>query len=315
MAQEDGGVLLLRQIDGRQQLAQAIERPSVYLDHCGLRKVSEDPAQARRLTELLQARTGTLVISEENLFEFTGLTDVRQGELADDLMRKLNPRLYLMDVRIMDVRAREKALTESGEPPLGALPCESQRLIEMFGSLLRGNEMLWPEQGFFRNAASVTDEVRTALAETRRQNAQYFEQMTTRTEREAADERALRRRHLRMLRQPGARLPSQSNMLASRLITEYMRLKGPRDPNDATDIAHACVPAVYCDAVVLDSKWADLLNRARRRLADEGVRINIARAFPASPRGLLGLMTYLERDYRHPVAVPPGIVVEMLSLP
>jgi len=315
MGQEDGGVLLLRLVDARLQLAQAMERPSVYLDHCGLRRISEDPVLAQRLTELLQARSGTLVISEANLFEFTGLTDLGQAEFADAFLRSLYPRLYMMDVRILDVRARENALTESCLPPLGALPCESQYLIGLFGSLLRGDQMLWPAEGFFRNAASVTDEVRRALAETRRQGAQYFEQMTSRSEQELAEERALGRKHLKMLKKPGMRIRSQSNMLASRLLTEYMKLKPRRDPNDASDFTHATVPAVYCDAVVLDSKWADLVDRARRRFAEEKVPIRIARAFPASPRGLQALMTYLERDFQQLPALPPGVVVEMLSLP
>src|SRR5262249_35680706 len=40
--------------------------------------------------------------------------------------------------------------------------------------------------------------------------------------------------------------------------------------NDVMDFFHTIVPAVYCEHVLLDKKWTDHADRARRKLAEAG---------------------------------------------
>jgi hypothetical protein len=64
--------------------------------------------------------------------------------------------------------------------------------------------------------------------------------------------------------------------------------------HDAVDICHAVVPASYCDFVLLDRRWAVLVERARKRITDGGLAFPIAKVY--SERGLEDFLTELRSD-------------------
>ena len=60
--------------------------PSVYLDHCALRKISQDNCLATRFTTILKRRDGTLALSYLNLLEFYKVTDQQQIQYAEQFI-------------------------------------------------------------------------------------------------------------------------------------------------------------------------------------------------------------------------------------
>ncbi len=50
-------------------------------------------------------------------------------------------------------------------------------------------------------------------------------------------------------------------------------------PNDGSDLQHAVVALAYCDFALLDRKWVDFAERARRSLVRLGIRNRFARSF------------------------------------
>jgi hypothetical protein len=74
----------------------------------------------------------------------------------------------------------------------------------------------------------------------------------------------------------------------------------PFKPNDAADLIHAVIPAGYCDFVLLDGKWADRVERVRKRVADQGLRLKLARVFSQRNDGIERFLDELGSFPREP---------------
>jgi len=72
--------------------------PMVYLDHCALRKFSEDAKLGSRLTSALHARDGTLAISWLNFGEYATVTDPAPRRAVEQLLDGMLPGIFCIDV-------------------------------------------------------------------------------------------------------------------------------------------------------------------------------------------------------------------------
>jgi hypothetical protein len=88
--------------------------PGVYLDHWPFRRFSQNPELRRALVDALVDREGTLVIGRLNLLEFTRVQGPAHLQAAEDLVQAVLPRVFLLDVQIMDVVNRENAGRDFG---------------------------------------------------------------------------------------------------------------------------------------------------------------------------------------------------------
>jgi hypothetical protein len=65
--------------------------------------------------------------------------------------------------------------------------------------------------------------------------------------------------------------------------------------NDLTDYLHAAMPVNCCDYVLLDGPWTERVERMRRRIAQSGVAMSVAKCFSARDNGLDAFLDDLER--------------------
>ena len=69
----------------------------------------------------------------------------------------------------------------------------------------------------------------------------------------------------------------------------------PFTANDAVDLMHAADAVDYCDLVLLDKAWERRVNGLRKRIAEEGVDMPIARCFSKSNNGIEAFLDAIER--------------------
>lgn len=72
-------------------------KPSVYLDHCAFRRISETPERAKAFRDALIARNGSLAVSMLNFVEFAQVTDPRQLAAGEQLIDSILPRIYIQN--------------------------------------------------------------------------------------------------------------------------------------------------------------------------------------------------------------------------
>jgi hypothetical protein len=86
-----------------------------------------------------------------------------------------------------------------------------------------------------------------------------------------------------------------TNLIARHLIAPFLKDKlRAINRNNAIDLTHAVVPVSYCDYVLLDGQWAAMVSDLRRRLADAGVSIPIAKVFSKRGNGIEEFLAELE---------------------
>jgi hypothetical protein len=92
-----------------------------------------------------------------------------------------------------------------------------------------------------------------------------------------------------------AKLPRVTEALWRAVLYSFLADRGhARTINDMMDIGHAIVPTAYCDLVVLDGHWRNMVEGACKRIRKEGSTAPMARHFGAGPSGLDRFLTSLE---------------------
>src|SRR5438093_10339298 len=90
--------------------------PTVYLDHCALRTISEDQGLTARLATALESIGGTLALSWVNLAEFAKVTNQEQALKAEKLIDANLPRIFFLEANPFEVIDRENSLLAGGPP-------------------------------------------------------------------------------------------------------------------------------------------------------------------------------------------------------
>jgi hypothetical protein len=246
------------------RIVQRLKRPCVYFDHWAHARFSRDSTLGERFAELLHEHGGTFVLSILNLAEFSGLTDVTQGRAAERFLESLLPRLYFMRFSPPEVIEAEIQLWtgKTSEGPAGDAPT-----LHLFGLPLAEGRGGFHARGLFGEAVRQRDTVRELLTSlvdrVRADYRQYFAATTNRAKLVASIDSQLEKLS-------GLPRPTQALRLA---LIEQLFLEGRAeiDSHDAVDMLHALVPASYCQFVLLDGRWCDLVERARRRLSRAGI--------------------------------------------
>jgi len=252
---------------GELTLGQQLVSPAIYLDHWALRTVSEDAALSERLTNVLEARAGTFLLSWANIAEFPGLDEQAAGK-AEQFIEAQLPRLFFLELNPFKVIQREKALMAGGSPVLPHADLDFLRLV--VGLRPSGVQPITC-MGMLAGVGSARSESRDRMKAVFVEwvghlRAEYLED---------GDFRALV--DLAWRRQAA---PRGTAVVLREVVAGLMRDKStPITSNDALDFLHTIVPVAYADFALLDGRWRDQVDRLRARLKRTGVEFPLATVF------------------------------------
>jgi hypothetical protein len=285
--------------NGELVLKQLLRKPSVYLDHCALRKISEDAVLSKRLVDTIRAKNGTLVVSITTRTEFIPVSD-GQALVADRLLAELWPQLFFMDIDPSRVAQLEIKLLPTTRYPDGSLACDDQAFLAAFTARIKldAAAVQWSAGEMFR-AYPPREETRAYLDKMVRDGrltmARVHESRATPVY------KAARKKFRRRMRATGIGAPRATGPLMTTMLEMFDEaIPSPRD-NDFTDFLHACVPSSYCTFVFLDSGWRHIVNRVRTDLAKGNIRTPIAQVFAEKDGGMERFFRALET---HPTSPP-----------
>lgn len=270
-------------VPGQYEIRQYCRPPAVYLDHWAFRRFSEKPELRQALARTIADRDGTLVVGRLNLLEFTRVASRTQLQDAERLVQDVLPRVFFLDIQIMDVVDRENTR--------GFGACGDIQMLEYYGKPMLDDFQQWRAIRLFDILDGKRDEYRAGfdLIE-RRVHAALNEYSTVdrRTIREGIEE--------------AERRPRATLTLARALVDEIFRDKRRAlDLADASDMMHTVVPCAYCEYVLIDSEWCDYVERVRRRLTG---RQHIAAVYSRKADGVGRFLEALRGHPRDPRGAP-----------
>jgi hypothetical protein len=269
---------------GYLEVVQRDVSPTVYLDHWALRRFSENPALATRLTAALKSRNGTLALSWLNLAEFTRVKVEKQALHAENLFEANLPRVFLLEVEPFAVIRREDELLAGG--PL-VPPHADVEFLDAFTHLKPTSLNLFTARDLFRVVqSSGLAERFDHLADTVVGRVEALrDELDTNPEFQSAVRRL----------PSGPQIQRGTRFILRELVRTLLVDKGTKlTRNQAIDLIHAVVPVAYCDLVLLDKHWETQVDRVRSRFDAAGMAIPIGRVFSGKANGIERFLCELE---------------------
>jgi hypothetical protein len=283
---------------------QVLTSPSVYLDHCAIRKISSDKTLSQRLTDALRTRNGTLVISDLNLQEFFGVTVTPQAFEAEELVGRNWRNIFFMDVDFGRVALAEIRILPADRMPDGSNCCDHDGMLQYVAKRF---DIYSGLMEMHRGAMFAVSEENRSQHQVRHRNSIAAGRAFMTQFRASRDHYARwRKGFVKRLRGRDLRSKRATGVLMTKLMEVFDGLIAEPKDNDFVDFMHACVPCSYCDFVFLDGRWRDIVDRTRRGLAKERINIQIARTFSEQDNGIERFLCELER-------YPPSAPLKTIS--
>lgn len=234
---------------------QKLTHPSIYLDHWALRKISDDPEKSGKLIEVVKRAGGSVALSWLNLVEFCRVSDPSQQKRAGTLIDELYPHIYFLQVDPYEVLANEDLLLK-GAPPFP--PHADADLMRAFFLQEQTSIRPYDAKNLFQEAARL--DPRTTIDSYAAIVTEQFRQIRSQLEADGGGTQVRRKTEVK-------RLPAPTRFVLREVARQILLdPTAPFDEHDAVDILHTVVPVSYCDFVVLDKRWADIVERARKSL-------------------------------------------------
>jgi hypothetical protein len=269
------------------RVAQEIWPPSVYLDHWALREISESPSLARRLTNAIHLRNGTLVLSWLKVVEFSKVSDPAQRRKADALPNSLGRRLFWLNPDFWTVAKHESDSHAQGLRDYTHSDTQFAANFVVTGLEHSDSPSTLGPQHLFDMVPDVPDIQKNydALADLILESVKSLREDTKVA-------KALRRKPRAPQTIPA---PRDTQLIARELVGRFLKDKLMKlNRNNAIDLSHAVVSVSYCDYALLDTHWAAIVNQARERIAAAGHSINIAKVFSKRGNGVEEFLNELE---------------------
>lgn len=242
-------------------MSQTLYEPVVYMDHWAVRKFSTDKALRDRFIASLRSSGGTLLLSLHNFGEFSGVNVEEHAQAAEELFDLALPQLF-----VADFGADPGFIQPDGRPTSDGKR-ENLILVEVARHWQRSGNLS------FTGLISDSDENRAivgeALADLQIGIAEAVNSLKADPQKvEAAKSNK---------RPPGATLRNlvQNALLRDFVITEETSF----GEHDSSDFVHAFGAVMASDLILLDGRWAHIVNQADRRLNKMGVTHRLPRAF------------------------------------
>lgn len=249
----------------------SFSRPAVYLDHWALMTFAENEELGERLVGALTLSGGRWCMTLMSMAEICHVADRRHAEHIDRLLAKAQR--FLHPIRLTEVLLQPEHYEDRS-----TLPPWDEGLA---------NELALPREFCVPGAFGRAWAARSRAAAT-------FASMTDRV---AAEFNAWRKNPENIMQAKSARLDRPSRWIYV-LIGELMRpavLNASEriSRQDSADLLHSLTALAYCDLALLDGKFAERANTAKRRLGVRGA--HLPTAFSARGDGVESFLRALEK--------------------
>jgi len=251
----------------------------IYLDHWALRRVSSESLLASRFAKALSTRAGTLALSWLNLGEFANVSDVDSRRAAETFVESVLPAVFCIEVEPFAVDQRARA----GDH----LPYAHEALASLLVDINRLGDKPFTATGLFEPLFDAgLAQTKDRLAAITQGRLEFLRQEYHRDPRLAE---AVKRAEQAEALATTTRVRAVVRTLAGTFFPDPKR---PIRPNDAIDFLHAAIPINFCDVVLLDGGMRDLVERARVRFKNTGIKL--ATVFSGQD-GVDCVLDYLEK--------------------
>lgn len=269
------------------RIEQVRRRPCVYLDHWALRDFSTKPELGARLSTALEKHDGTLALSLISWAEFAGVTDADQAAAAERLVEGLLPRLFFLRFQPFDVLEREEAF-DGGR--ITQAPEGDEEVLETVAHLPDSGVSGWTIKGIFTEPSERRDHLIPTITQLADAGIEGVRRLRDRVDTEKSMRRAKRRR----LKGLGGTRRATRPLLWEMLTELEANRSGEPTRQDMIDLFHVVVPCAYCDLVLIDRRWSLAVDRARERMAKEGIEVRVAQVFSKRHNGVEQFLAALE---------------------
>jgi hypothetical protein len=272
--------------NGQLRVEQWTVPPAVYFDHWALRDISEDTSLRTRFTRALLSRNGTLMLSWLNLIEFTKVTDLSQGRVAEELLEELLPNVFFFEVNPFTVIEAEDRLLAGAEP---FPPHADTGFLRAFIALKPQSPRPFTAKTLFTIAQESGLSTRfQALADTVVERVEALRSVFL-------TDRGF---EARVKRLPAGPAIQHGTRYVLRELVRPMLLDqaGKFSRNHAIDLIHSVVPVAYCEMVLLDKHWQAQVEKMRIRFAEADMSFPVAQVFSRRSNGLDQFLSLLESD-------------------
>ena len=269
------------ELNGANHVRQSFDSPTVYLDHWAMRLFSDDQQLQDRFVGTLMAAGGTLLLSNLSFSEFAKATDPRHCTAAEAFLERLLPNIYLTDFALDKVLEREQREPDNQRRfwPPSDLP-SLKFLVERSGLIVPRLTM----QGYVALAHEGRDRVSASVATMAESVAQGLVEA---------------RGDLSYVSRAKTTPPSDKRPRTLLILGELMRgfnldPNARFEGNDVIDLLHAAMPLNCCDFVLLDGAWSERVQKMKRRVAKNAMRMPMANVYSQRANGVEHFLADLE---------------------
>lgn len=266
---------------GAIETRQSFDSPTIYLDHWAMMKIAEDDGMRERFVCAVRRLSGTLFLSHRNLAEFARPQDQRHAWSAGRFLDQLMPNVYLAEVAVDRAIAQEEDPRNRGVrlPP----PPDREFLF-----------IVSPPPPYTTGAMPLS----ACISEVAEQRARLLDTVSE-VDRAIASSMADRQADPAFVKKAKHFLPEPGDSATLTVLRELLRAvaldaRSTVKEQDGSDLQHAVVSVAYCDYVLLDGRWAEMVRQLDERLLKHNVQIAHARCFSPRRQGLEGFLAVLE---------------------
>lgn len=266
--------------EGRLQVAQSFDFPTIYLDHWAINQFSNDPALQSRFINLLKASKGALVFSDNNLTEISGIDDLEHVARIANFLEELLPNIYFANFSIDNYIDQENRA--EGDVRLPAIP-DIQLLLEV-ARLRPIGDGIFSIKSLIENIGFHRERLNTTWIEVNQEFADRINHI--RLDPHFSKQAKNFKNHPEKL----PTLAIMQEMLRQIFLDKNLSI----GVNDAADIKHAIISIAYCDYVLLDKKWEDIHGRMIKRFNKLELNMHVAKVFSKRRQGIELFLNELE---------------------
>lgn len=267
--------------NGKTHAKQSFDAPTVYFDHRTICDFSDALTLQDRFVKTMQEKRGTFVLSHTNLGQIANANDSGSSDAAEKFLDRLLPNVYLTDFDLAKAEAFEKQLHYTGQrmwpsPDLPMLKLVAARSVNAGGDLALAGFIM--RSYLYRDRLSkIFNEVNQDILD--ELNEQHADPI-----------------YLEMARQS---VPDTSRTKTRVVMGELMRelmidTKPSITVNDVVDWQHAVLPVSCCDFALLDDTWVQRGRSVKKRAAQQGLYMSLAKCFSKRDNGLIEFLDQLE---------------------
>jgi hypothetical protein len=263
------------------EVRQTFDSPTIYLDHWAIRRLSDEKNFQHRFVAALHKAGGTLFLSHQNFAEFVGSDDASHAVQAEQFLERVLPNIYFAQLDLNRAIAQEQDPRTSGHrlpppPDLGLL-----KLIAL-------RRLTGPQPFTVKGLLTEVATHRDRLGKTFHESNQRI-----------ADAVNAKRQKPEFVKKVKGFKADQDRARTLIVMEEILRsivldASMPFMNSDSADYQHAILSTSYCDYVLLDGKWQDMVRRMERRFSTLKLPLRHARCFSERRNGLESFLLELE---------------------